>query len=109
MLNIWLFYSTLSQMRYVSLAREVYPLEEVIKCIISIAVENYKDEKEFFVSQTSGREFWRVEEMGVFFKLCEVEFDVEELREVVVGWTKDPKKTYLSVKDIKTILYRNNK
>lgn len=104
MVDIWLYYTVLSQMRYVNLVKDICPQEDVVKSVINLGVENYKDEKEFFISQTNGKQYWSSDEILVFFKKCEVEFELELLKDLVREWTKDPTKTYLSLEDLRAVL-----
>ena len=42
-LNIWIYYNTLCQMRYVSLFKDLYPLPQIVRNVIVLAIESYKD------------------------------------------------------------------
>lgn len=46
--------------------------------------------------------------MGGFFKLCEIDMDLNEITSVIKEFTNDEKRNYLTAKDLKKIIGKDS-
>lgn len=87
------YYTNLSLIRYFKFVQLLFPTKELIECIVMKASENYDSFKEFFESQTAGKEFWKLEEIKQFLDSLEAPFEEKDVLETLKAWTKGGSKT----------------
>jgi hypothetical protein len=97
--NLWEYFTTVSQMRYINILKEVYPIDEVIKAIITLVSKNFNKPLEFFENFSKGAQFWNASAFKALLDSGEIEIIPEQLRTVIRQWNKDEKREYLTFKE----------
>jgi hypothetical protein len=97
--EIWEYFTMISQMRYINILREIYPIEEVIKAIVCKVGKNYATPREFFEKYNKGAEFWNAAAFKNLLDFGEIDITNEQLRIVIRLWNKDEKREYLTFKE----------
>lgn len=98
LIELWEYFTTASQMRYINILKEIYPLDEVIKAIMTIVSKGYDRPKDFFEQYNGGKDFWNAAAFKSLLDTGEIDVSPDQLRTIIRQWNKDEKREYLTYK-----------